>query len=377
MNKKRLVELEIIRAFSLILIIVQHTIGGYSMDAKAPFNNAVILRFIYTISKPAVPMFIFISAVSLFYTYKKVINIKEFYKKRLFNIILPYIICSFIYIIVFNKKVDNLLIGLINGNIEYHLWYIGTIIRIYLIFPVVLFFLNKLTKATKGSNLTFISIFSIVNYLLIKNKDLIDSFISTIFTHKSIFYIKEFMSISPIYLSIYFVIGFYFILFYAKVLGYILKYKNIIIVLFIILLIPSYLILMEDRINFYLNDYLKTAIRLCFNIFSIFFWYYISLYIIRTKIKLVDILRFISHYSFSGYLFHVLIINYIASILYRYYTLTDNYIFPSVFFCISAIIIVPIVCHIFSFIPYSKYIFGVTRYNSDLNKKLKIPTSDN
>ena len=79
MNKKRLIELEIIRAISFIFVIVQHTIGGYSLDPKEPLNNAVILRFIYTICKPAVPMFIFISAVSLFYTYKDEIKIKEFY----------------------------------------------------------------------------------------------------------------------------------------------------------------------------------------------------------------------------------------------------------------------------------------------------------
>ncbi|MBC8060646.1 MAG: acyltransferase [Clostridiaceae bacterium] len=369
MNKKRLVELELIRAFAFMFIIVQHSIGGYSLDLKEPFSNAVILRFIYTISKPAVPMFIFISAVSLYYTYKDCINIKEFYKKRLFNIVLPYIICSFIYLLVFNRKVDNLFISLLNGNIMFHLWYVGASVRIYLAFPIILFLLNKLSKATRKINLIFISTFTIVSYILIENKDLINTSISSMVTGKSIFSLKEFMSISPIYLYFYFIAGFYFILFYDKTLEYIIKYKNLIIVLFSLLLIPSYLIIMEDRINFYFNDYSKTAIRICFNIISIFFWYYISMSIIKTKNKLVDILQFISHYSFSGYLYHVLIVNYIAGVLYSYYTLTDNYIFPSVLFCILTIIIAPIVCHLLSFIPYSKYIFGTSRYKGNLNKR--------
>lgn len=362
MNKKKIVEIEIIRAFAFILVLVEHTIGGYSQDSKAPFDNAVILRFIYTIAKPAVPIFIFISAVSLYYTYRDGINIKAFYKKRLFNLVFPYIICSIIYIIVFHKKIDNIFISLLNGNISYHLWYIGTIIRIYLIFPITLYLLNKLAKRAKVFNIIFISILSIVSYLLIKNKPMIDTYISTIFTHKSIFSIKEFMSISPMYYFIYFILGFYFVVYYDEVLVGILKYKNVIIVLFSIFLIPCYLITMGNRIDFYFNDYIKAAVTICFNIFSIFFWYYISLYMIRIKTKSVNIFKFISHYSFTEYLYHVLIINYIAGILYRYYRLTNNYIFPSVFLCLSAIIIAPIVCHLFSFLPYSKYIFGIKRY---------------
>jgi len=270
-----------------MFIIVQHSIGGYSLDVKEPFNNAVILRFIYTISKPAVPIFIFISAVSLYYTYKEGINVKEFYKKRLLNIVLPYIICSFIYIIIFHRKIDNLFISLLNGNIMFHLWYIGASLRIYLAFPIILFLLNKLSKVPKKINLIFISIFSITFFVLLENKDSINTFVATMFTGKPIFYIKEFMSISPMYLSIYFIVGFYFILFYDKVLENILKYKNVIIILFSILLIPSYLIIMEDRINFHFNEYSKTVIRICFNIVSIFFWYYISMYIVKTKNKLI------------------------------------------------------------------------------------------
>lgn len=363
MNKKRIIELEIIRAFAFMLVIVQHTIGGYSLSPKAPFSNAIILRFLYTIGKPAVPMFIFISGISLFYSYRYSINIKEYYKKRLLNIVLPYVICSFMYIIIFHRGTDNLLIKLIDGDTSFHLWYMGTAIRLYLIFPAILLLLNKLSKATKKINLIFISIFSVVSFILIENKNSVCYFMSTIFAHKSIFYIKEFASISPIYLLIYFVIGFYFISFYDKAIFYILKYKNIIIVLFSIFLIPSYLITMENRINFCFNDYFKTFLKLCFNIFSIFFWYYISLYISKKINKIVYVLRFISHYSFSGYLYHVMILDYIAKFFYSYYTLTDNYIFASVVLCLSTIIIVPIVCYLFGFIPYSKYIWGTTRYD--------------
>lgn len=362
MNKERLLELDLMRAFAFMFVIVQHTIGGYSLAPHIPISNTVILRFIYTISKPAVPMFIFLSAASLFYIYKDGINIKHFYKKRILTLIIPYINCSFIYIVVLNKRVDNLFIALLNGNTEYHLWYVGTIIRIYLMFPITLFLLHKLTKASKIFNIEFIIFFGMVNYILINNKDLINLYISTIFTHRSIFYVKEFMSISPIYLSIYFIIGFYFIIFYDQFLLCILKYKNIIIILFSILIIPSYLIIMDTKISFYFNDYLKTGIRICYNIFSIFFWCYISLCITFTKNKSVDILKFISHYSFSGYLFHVLIINGIAGIFYSYYTLTNNYIFPSVVLCIFAIIVTPLTCHLVSFIPYSKYIFATNKY---------------
>ena len=152
MRKERIIELELIRAIAFIFILLQHTIGGYAISPDAPFNDALILRLIYSLSKSAIPIFIFVSAVSLFYNYSEGIDIWKFYKKRIVTIFLPYACCTFIYIFIFGYKVNNIIISLIDGNTVFHLWYIGTIMRIYLFFPLVLFLLGKLKNKSMKFN---------------------------------------------------------------------------------------------------------------------------------------------------------------------------------------------------------------------------------
>lgn len=48
-KRERIVELDLLRAIAFIFVLVQHTIGGYSISPKASLSSAVALRFIYAI----------------------------------------------------------------------------------------------------------------------------------------------------------------------------------------------------------------------------------------------------------------------------------------------------------------------------------------
>jgi len=285
-----------------------------------------------------------------------------FYVKRIVTVLLPYISISLIYVIYEHKKIDNLFFSLFYGSTEYHLWFMGTILRIYLMFPLILFILNRFKNKSKIINVFFVLLYLVFSFILIKNKDSIDNYVACLFTTKSDYHWKEFMSYSPIYLSIYFLLGYYFITYYEKVINFLFKNKKVISIFFIAIFIPRYLILMGNRIDIHFNNYIQTAVIMFFNIDSILFWYIVSEYMIEIKSKIAKLLRFISYYSFGAYLLHVLVLNVLAGIFYSYYHLTNNYIFPSVTLCILTIIITPVICHIVSNIPFSKYIFGVTKY---------------
>lgn len=359
--RKFLNALDLLRAVAFIFVLIQHSIGGYSLDANAPINNVIFLRMIYSIAKPAVPMFFFISASVLFYTYKDNVNIIEFYKRRFSRTLLPYISCTIIYIVVYHIKVDNLLISFLNGNAVFHLWYMGALIQLYIIYPVIVFSLNKLNRKSNFINTLFLTCYFIFTIILLKNKDYINLFISVIFTGTSNFHIKEFMSISPIYFSIYILVGYYFIINYDDIVRIVYKYKLVIVLFFIIFLFLSYLILLKDILHIYINEYLQTAIVVVFNLISIMFWYNISTDLIKMKNRITHILKFIANYSFGGYLLHVFVLNQFAGILFSFYKLTNNYIFPSVLLFLLSLITTPFLCHILSLIPFSKYIFGVKR----------------
>ncbi|HEY5560457.1 MAG TPA: acyltransferase [Clostridiaceae bacterium] len=371
MKKKVIEELEIVRAIAFIFILIQHTIGGYSISPDAPLNNAVILRFIYSISRAGVPIFIFISGLSLCYTYSEGINISRFYKKRLMTIMLPYIFCTLIYIYVFGKKVDNILISLITGNTIYHLWYIGTCIQLYLLFPIILYLLNKLGERSTKFNISFIAIFILINIVLITNKAFIDNWGSQLIFNKPNFHLKEFISISPLFYSLYFLLGYYFSRYLKAFKKYISAFKIYIVLIFIIFLIINYITIMQDKLNINLNAYIINVSRICFNLASVLFLFLLSLYLVKNKKKLTSILKIISHYSFGAYLLHVAVIEVLAGVLYTFYKLKNDYIFPSVTLFILALIFCPIFCHFLSKLPFSKYVFGVSTYRVIQDKFVK------
>lgn len=227
-------------------------------------------------------------------------------------------------------------------------------------------------KSPQKFDLIFLAIVSIVGYKLIQDKDVLQGNITKYFTpilHMSPRNAQDFIqfiSISPIFYMVYFILGIYFVLYYDKVMENIVKFKNIIIVLFIILFIPRFLIIMHDegmRISFHFSKANTTNFTIAYNICSIFLWYYISILIAKKMNKLKELLRIMSHYSFTSYLYHVFVINTVVETLTRYYKVTPkNYIFPSVVYCITTIILAPILSHLFASLPYSKYIFGCTRY---------------
>ena len=90
MSKKRIAELDILRATAFIFVVLQHTVGGFSYRDNLSINNLLISKFIYTIAKAGVPIFLFLSAVTLIYTYNDKLNIKEFYIKKIKFLFLPF-----------------------------------------------------------------------------------------------------------------------------------------------------------------------------------------------------------------------------------------------------------------------------------------------
>ncbi|MGN0144049.1 MAG: acyltransferase family protein, partial [Clostridium sp.] len=96
MKKERLYELDVMRGIAFLFIVIQHSIGGFSFRDEISFNDFIISKFIYTAAENGVELFIFLTAVSLIYTYYDKFNIKEFYIKKLKFLVLPFVIWSII-----------------------------------------------------------------------------------------------------------------------------------------------------------------------------------------------------------------------------------------------------------------------------------------
>ncbi|MFL0197241.1 acyltransferase family protein [Clostridium sp. WILCCON 0269] len=98
MLKERLKEIDILRAIAFIFVIEQHTLGGaFGTTAKNNFSYYCVIKFFYTIAQSAVPIFLCISGISLFYVYSRKFDLKKYYSKRLIYVYVPYVIWSIIY----------------------------------------------------------------------------------------------------------------------------------------------------------------------------------------------------------------------------------------------------------------------------------------
>lgn len=153
-----------VRLVSMLLIIICHIFQFYGNELAWWFNVGV-------------QIFLFISGY--LYSKKEVPDVKEFYKKQLTKILLPYYIyvffVSFIYLI-FDRRLllisdfvkSLFLVGNLNG-LE-HLWFIRYIVICYLITPLVHYMFKKCKKSNdKFFKLLILVVINEIFSLITKN----------------------------------------------------------------------------------------------------------------------------------------------------------------------------------------------------------------
>ena len=151
MNKKYLNKIDYLRGLAILGVVAIHTMGAeYFID-----NNFIYILYtnLDQLSAFSVPFFMFISGLVLTYNYGDIkLNYAEFIKRRLFLILIPYIIWSCIYLIynlfTIGKNIDLITVirKLITGNAEFHLYFIVLMMQFYLIFPFILKYIQKFRK---------------------------------------------------------------------------------------------------------------------------------------------------------------------------------------------------------------------------------------
>lgn len=355
MKKERLLELDVMRGIAFLFIVLQHTIGGFSYRDDISFNNFIVSKFIYIGAETGVELFIFLTAASLIYTYINKFDIKDFYIKKLKFLVLPFVIWSII-IMINNGQTLNVqsILVIFTGDAQYHLWYMGMILRIYLYFPIILWITKKVLKQNiyiKSG--VFILLAYLYSYVL--NHYGIAGFVIEHLFKNSSDLEKKLVNISPIFYYFYFVIGVYAICNYKKFKEKVLKFKYLISVVYIITFGFYFYIAVTERYSLGL-PVLKSSIEMSilYRTMSILFFYLVSCIIAEKFSIMLNILTVISRYSFPAYLIHVMILNRLTL-----YVATGPHIiyYLRYFFMVSSISIA--ISWLINYIPYSEYIIGV------------------
>ena len=168
-QQKHVPEMDFLRAFAILAVLAIHVSAGFT---SIPQINAlmVINVGIDIFTHFAVPLFIFISGFLLYLKYNKNYSLKEFYQKRFWRIIPPYLVFTTFYL-VFNAGIATIKSGVITlpsvlqilyayfaAGGYYHLWFFLIIIELYLLYPLIVKIYNFFADRELGFLFLIISL---------------------------------------------------------------------------------------------------------------------------------------------------------------------------------------------------------------------------
>lgn len=352
MSNNRLKEIDILRALAFIFVVVQHTLGGFSNIEGIPYGSFTFMKLMYVMAKTAVPMFLFISAVGLFYVYFNKFDLKKYYIKRIEYVLIPYIIWSAINMIKLGNedRFSNFFLQLIAGNGGFHLWYMGMALRLFIFFPVILWAVRKIHLMSIKIRTSFFIVLSLLYYYILQNQNTIAEGIGNMIFNTPTEVQQRIVNISFLFWYLFFVMGIFLALNYERIKGWLIKYKYFVFAFYGALFVYAYLNEIE------MMSYIR-LLSLLYTVCSITFFYLVSIYIAKSDF-IYKVLKFIGDYSFAAYMAHVIVINYMANKIMLELN-TKNYLVVGIITLIITSVFTPIIMKFLSYFPYSQYITGV------------------
>lgn len=173
-KRERFTYLELLRGITMLAVLAIHSTSYAIMELSKDSFLYPFYHIINTASHFAVPAFLFLSALLLFYHYDDGTkqNWLVFYRKRLKTIIVPYLLWSFFYLVIVmhiqqmsvEEGLWRYVKGLLIGDNYAHLYFIVIIAQFYLLFP--LFHILLRNRFVKSHPLLCGSVVQIAFYIL-------------------------------------------------------------------------------------------------------------------------------------------------------------------------------------------------------------------
>jgi surface polysaccharide O-acyltransferase-like enzyme len=318
MKKERMKELDVLRVVGFVFVVAQHILGAYAWSKGASFQDSLVLSFLYVAAKPAVPIFVTVTAISLCHAYLGKMDILRFYQKRFLYIFVPYVIWTIFNI--FDAKqygpasFDHFFWQVLAGTGRYHLWYMSMIIRFYLLFPLILWLTQKGLKRGILFKTVFLIGFFVFYTVLLKNDGMMDSLARFIFGNPTI-HEQRFCERTPLLWSIYFVIGIYMFAGNSQFKALLRRFQKPVLITYLFLLGTMYYA--EISPHFSGHPEVPYGYRYCFfsisfMIFSVFVFYSLGLYIAAQMPRLYYLTKETAGNTYAAYLAHVIVLQAVA-----------------------------------------------------------------
>lgn len=354
---KRIKYLDGLRFFAIFSIVLLH-VNSFFRNKYIQYSSIkfLILTFFDGFTRIGVPIFFMLTGVLMFTKKEKNNNYLEFLKKRVLRLVYAYFLFSLIYYVYLVIKqseiisIYHMIEKITSSQTAYHLWFLPTIILIYMFIP----FLKKLVKALSKKELFTLILIIIIFGNLFK---VLNDF-SNIYNHGVL---ANFTIPDLIIYTNYLFIGYYLHKYNVKI------NKKMIIVSMLSLIIIPFLTLLISK-NSIINDMFLNSTSPFVILPSILTYLIFKNYYDKFKIpKPMD--KFISENIgniFYVYLWHVLVLLFIESKI-------DNFANNSNFFLDMFLTLI-----MFIFTIISSYILTIIwnkikecllRFELKLNKK--------
>lgn len=286
-TKEKLYELDYMRFIACFAVMIVHiTATGVEGYIHGSFPHIITL-IINRSFKFTTPIFIFLSGVTSFYSYRyKEFKYLKFLKKRLINVLSAYIVWCMIYYAAYIKmgyyipNMGFLLNSILLGDMSYHLYFVIIITQMYIVGPVF----YKLLKHTDKKILVLVA--------------------SAIVTALCAEYIRFDYSDRLFLKYIFFyMLGIYLTLEHDKFISFLNKNKLVIILAYIVTG------LIYTAVS-YLNMTIYIYVWFIFSLASIFFVYVVGLSMRDTFKKYYGFIKLFGQSSYYIYLMHPLILTF-------------------------------------------------------------------
>lgn len=151
-RRPHIYELDPLRACTALGVVAVHALYFTAFlnhtDAGMQIQNAIVVALHFTRE-----VFMFVTAFALVYVYYgKPFQLKRFWFKRGIGVLLPYCIWSIVYAWLNTSNhtplpfIQTVLLDIVTGNASYQLYYILLTLQFYIILPLFLLFLRRVSR---------------------------------------------------------------------------------------------------------------------------------------------------------------------------------------------------------------------------------------
>ncbi|WP_337019346.1 acyltransferase [Oceanobacillus massiliensis] len=352
MKKQRIESIYFLRLFAMLMVVLVHVTGTYTSVLPIEGDAYGKYHFFNRFIRIEAGIFLMLTGLVFFYNYyRKNLSIKvfkEYYKKRVAYILVPYLLWALIYEIYAHYTVNRdlalgeLIARIAQGQSYYQLHFIFLIVQFYLVFPLLIILAKRFVYFKRYMWLAAILIHLLYSYLNSKYG----------WVPFSLFL----GSLSPYLLGGW--LGIYYEEQKEK------AHKHLITGLFGIIFIASGSLLAYLHYqlyvvqNFYLAGIYYTVVEIVFIMAGCYFLFRMAEIIQRkSSIQVMNIVKNIAMYSFGFYLIHPLVLKEVA----RFIPLHSNYLFHLEI--ITRYVLTVIICYIIiwlfhRFTPIPELLFG-------------------